>query len=72
MVSEIAKRRKIDRILSPPIEEVNRLATELRARSNAIKSKLLETEAFLKARKAKLTKEALVKRNQNKLRRPKI
>lgn len=48
MPSEIEKRRKIDSILSPPIQKANALATELKTKSDGLKAVLDQTSARLK------------------------
>jgi hypothetical protein len=59
MPSEIEKRRKIDQILSPPIAKANKLAIELKTKSDGLKSILDATSAKLKLIKARQRKLAV-------------
>ncbi len=62
MESEIAKRRRIDGILSPPIREANKLATELKIRSDVLKIKMAQAEAAVALSKSRMNKFNAVKR----------
>ena len=54
MVSEIERRRRIDSVLSPPIAKANKLASELKIRSDALKLKMAEAEAAVALSKSKM------------------
>lgn len=51
MASEIERRRKIDAVLSPPIKKANILASQLKAKSDALKIEIAKTEELVKLSK---------------------
>jgi hypothetical protein len=59
MPSEIEKRRKIDAVLSPPIERANKLAAELKTKSDLLESQLKSTRELLSRIKSKEMKLAI-------------
>lgn len=65
MVSEIERRRKIDSILSPPIAEANKLATELKLKSDLLKIKMAEAKAAVALSKSRTNKFTAAKRATN-------
>ncbi|MGI6589131.1 MAG: hypothetical protein ACOX1V_00490 [Candidatus Iainarchaeum sp.] len=66
MVSEVEKRRKIDKILSPQIKKANEMATELKLKSDKLKVEMERASAMVKASKLRNAKRTKLARAQAK------
>ena len=64
MVSEVEKRRKIDKILSPQIKKANEMATELKLKSDKLKVEMERASAMVKASKLRNAKRTKLARHK--------